>query len=724
MTQQIDYNDHENQFDDVNTSNNPEFSDLINARISRRSVIKGAAGVSVASFLGMSMTGCSESDDDFSPSARPSKLSFKPVAHGKEDIVKVPAGYKAEVILPMGTPIAAGIADWSDSVDRTPDSFKLRMGDNHDGMAFFGKSGKRYSANSSDNGIICINHEYTNRQYLNANGDATTSSAADKGTIFAKRRKADDVRRGVNSHGVAVVELKRKANGNGFEMVQGGFNRRITSATPATLKGPAAGSDYFKTPYDTTGNSTRGINNQCGAGQSPWGTFITTEENFRGVFARGNDANKLSAKENAGRARYGLKEGFDTWGYRWHTPNDKAEAEAGEFSRWDATANGKDATQDYRNAINTFGFIVEIDPFNPNSAPVKRTAMGRIAHENCAYAPVEEGKPVVFYMGDDSRGEYIYKYVSDAKWSKSDIGGGIAAGDKYLNKGTLYVAVFNEDGTGEWRELALGKNGIDANNKAFSFSSQDEVFIFTRLAADAAGATKMDRPEWFSVNPITKEVYGTLTNNKYRGGKQKLNAANPRAYEARGKFRGNDNGHIIRWKEEGDNHAATNFRWDIYLMGAPEALAAENLSKLNANNDFSSPDGLWFDNRGVLWIQTDDGAYTDTTNCMLLAALPGKVADGGVSTTSAGQKTHLGAVATESTVLRFLTGPKQCEITGITMTTDNKTLFVNVQHPGEKGKRTDITSSWPATQSNASATSIPRSATVVITREDGGTILG
>lgn len=327
-------------------------------------------------------------------------------------------------------------------------------------------------------------------------------------------------------------------------------------------------------------------------------------------------------------------------------------------------------------------------------------------------APVKQGKPVVFYMGDDARGEYIYKFVSKAMWSNADIGGGLKAGDKYLNDGTLYVAIFNEDGSGEWKALVQGQNGLDAFNSALPFNSQDEVLVYARAAGDAAGATKMDRPEWVSVSPMTGDVYVTLTNNKYRGVRedQPLSAANPRSYQVNGKPSGNDNGHIIRWAETGGDHAATSFEWDIYLFGAPSNLSAENLSQLSASNDLSSPDGLYFDPRGVLWIQTDDGAYTDTTSCMLLAALPGKVSDGTTITTSAGQQTRIGMPASNDNIKRFFVGPEGCEVTGITMTPDFKTLFINIQHPGN---------TWGAVAGG----STPRSATVMITKEDGDVIL-
>ena len=601
-----------------------------------------------------------------------------------------------------------GLDDWRDNRENSAESFERRMGDNHDGMWFFGKNGKKYDPKAADNGLLVMNHEYVNSEELSPFGYYVEQDA-NAAPIYKKTRLASDVRREVNCHGVAVVELKRRADGMGYDMVLDSmYNRRLTSSSVAELTGPVAGSDLVKTKYDPTGTRTRGINNNCGAGLSPWGTYLTTEENFLGVFARGEDASQLSAAQNYGRERYGAKENFAGWDYLWHTPAATDAIIPDEFARWDMTAAGATAADDYRNGFNTFGFMTEIDPFAPTAAPRKRTALGRFAHENCAYAPVKQGQPVVFYMGDDSRGEYIYKFVSKAVWSNSDIGGGLAAGDKYMNEGTLYVAIFNEDGSGEWKPLTYGQNGLDASNTKLPFSGQDEVLVYARAAADVLGATKMDRPEWVSVSPITGEVYVTLTNNKYRGERedQPVSASNPRSYDDHG----NDNGHIIRWAEMGGDHAATNFEWDIYLFAAPNDLTAENLSGLNANNDLSSPDGLYFDPRGVLWIQTDDGAYTDTTNCMLLAALPGKVNDGMLVTTSAGQQTYLGQQANESNIKRFFVGPAVCEVTGITMTPDFKTLFINIQHPGN---------TWGAVANGQT----PRSATVMITREDGDVIL-
>ena len=374
--------------------------------------------------------------------------------------------------------------------------------------------------------------------------------------------------------------------------------------------------------------------------------------------------------------------------------------------------------------------MVEIDPFDGRQNPVKRTSLGRFAHEDSACRAIV-GQQLAFYMGDDSRGEYIYKFVSDAKWDSKDINGGYTAGDKYMNAGKLYVAKFNNDGTGQWIELAFGKNGLNQSNSVYPFSSQADVVTFARLAADAVGATKMDRPEWCTVNPVNGEIYVTLTNNSNRGSSYPTDAANPRAYEDlynnQKTQKGNVNGHIIRFRETGDVTTAESFKWDIYLFGAEASMASNiNLSGLTDNNDLSSPDGMWFDPRGVLWIQTDDGAYTDVTNCMMLAALPGQMGDGTKATTSNGTETLVGKKVTDDTLRRFLTGPKECEITGIAMTPDYKAIFINVQHPGEDSKDYATPSSnWPATQTNPSnKTARPRSATVVITRKDGGVIAG
>jgi secreted PhoX family phosphatase len=425
----------------------------------------------------------------------------------------------------------------------------------------------------------------------------------------------------------------------------------------------------------------------------------------------------------------------------WGTTQGAADAEQQDtFDRWNLDVKGEAATADYRNAHNTYGWVVEIDPFTPDSTPRKRTALGRFGHEGACLGRVEAGKPLVWYMGDDARNEYIYKYVSNKNWDPQDATGGLAAGDKYMDDGRLYVARFKADGTGEWLELALGKNGITSSNAAYGFADQADVVLHARLAADAAGATKMDRPEWTAVNPKTGDVYVTLTNtNASSRPIDKTDAANPRFYNdpkgsAQTAQTGNPNGHIVRFAENAGN-AGTSFTWDVYLFGARSTAGADvNVSGLTADNDFSSPDGLWFSqaSAGLAWLQTDDGAYTDVTNCMMLAAVPGKVGDGGRKTltnksgdTTRTQETIVGAKPGEkdTQLKRFLIGPKGCEITGIAESGDGRAIFVNIQHPGEDTKDADIgdpskfQSHWPD-----GGSARPRSATIVITRTDGGVV--
>lgn len=694
-----------------NPSANTHIQEVIATRLSRRGVLKGGVAVTASTLLGsVSLSACGGSNDGKAALA----LNFDAVAKNKLDLVTVPAGYQTRILHALGDPLSLTDAAWANDGSETAESYERRVGDGHDGMHYFGLSeADSYSANRSDRGLLCVNNEYVVRPYgLHASG--RTSGAA---------RVAAEVDKEVNAHGVTVCEVKRDASGSAMSMVRGSkFNRRITSATPMDFAGPVRGSNLVKTKYSPDGTTTRGTNNNCANGYTPWGTYLTCEENFTNVISRAAGDNALrSAAEVTALNRYRLAQGTKS-SYLWDTP---VTGNADDYARWTASVTGASAADDYRNAFNTFGWVVEIDPFNPSSKPVKRSALGRFAHEGAWPCNPVAGKPLVFYMGDDSQNEYIYKFVSKANWDTADIGRGLAAGAKYMDEGTLYVARFNTDGSGTWVELTFGKNGLSAANATYPFADQADVLTHARLAADSVGATKMDRPEWGAVNPTNGEVYMTLTNNSSRTAAN-TDTANPRYYEdLKGATtqKGNVHGHIIRWREAGSDAAAVTFAWDIYLFGAEATAAANvNLSKLTDVNDFSSPDGLWFDKNGMLWIQTDDSAYTDVTNCMMLAAIPGKVGDGGAVTAASGMPTLKGADASAATVRRFLVGPKDCEITGLAMTPDRKTLFVNVQHPGELGSLATPTSAWPASQTDAASTLRPRSATVVVTRSDGGEI--
>ncbi|MDM1277084.1 PhoX family phosphatase [Acinetobacter indicus] len=729
--------------EDSNTSNNTHFQTILDQHMNRRGFIAKTTSGAMALAFAASVSGCSDDDNDSANSgenpttppdttspdqhewsdlnARPNKLTFEPVRKNTANFFSVPAGYQLKVLYAVGDPINPTYPEKTDAELPSGASYQFRAGDNHDGMSFFGMhpTNKNYAAKESKQGLLVLNHEYLQQSQLHT----------PVGTISVDGiRPEDQVLREVNAHGVSVVEISKDENTQDVKInLNSEFNRRITAATEMDIRGPARGSDLVKTRFSQDGTLTRGTFANCGNGYTPWGTYLTAEENWSGYFARQANDTRAIAKEEIALSRYG-RGGANARSsqYLWNTPVAELTDDKDLYDRWDISVKGENALADYRNVMNTCGFIVEIDPFSATERPVKRTALGRFAHEDCRCSNPIPGQPLAFYMGDDATGEYIYKFVSDAVWDPKDVNGGYAAGDKYMNNGTLYVAKFNDDGTGEWLELSHNQNGLTSANAIYPFSGQDDVVVHARLAADHVGATKMDRPEWVAVNPENGEVYVTLTNNSSRGRSYPTDAANPRSYiDFKGtsaSSSGNMNGHIIRFREEGDTVAATAFKWDIFLFGA-EARAESNinLSGLDDMNDFSSPDGMWFDPRGILWIQTDDGQYTDETNCMMLAALPGSVGDGGTaiaaSTKAGGQETIVGAQLSNDRVRRFLVGPSGCEITGVTITPDYKAIFVNVQHPG---------GAWPANQSTrySALGKVPRSATVVITRKDGGPIAG
>lgn len=744
----VDFND-----EDSNRSANPSFDSVLAARLSRRGMLRGGMGTVGTSVLsGLALAGCGGGSDDTPAAAPPAAapapapapapvaeklLGFQAVSKSLADAVIVPAGYSVSVIYAMGDPLTATTPAYKN--DGTDTNFETRAGDQHDGMEWFGldASGK-LSATATERGVLAVNHEATVDElrsafFVHANGGTS-----------ALPRPAAEVDKEVAIHGISVVEVQKNA-GKWATVPGSSFNYRLTALSEVEIAGPARGNPLLITKFSPTGTRTRGTLNNCGTGKTPWGTFLTGEENWFGYFTRGAADDAARADKSAvALRRYGsLQGGASRHGWESAGIDDK-------YARWNnsklgTSANGVD---DYRNELNGMGYIVEADPLDKTKAARKRTALGRFAHESASFGKPVVGQPLVVYMGDDARNEYMYKFVSTALWSASDANptDRITTGDKYLNDGKLYAAKFSADGSGAWLELSI-TNPLIAGYAAYAFADQADVVVHARLAADAVGATKMDRPEWGAVNPANGEIYQTLTNNSNRrlepsGSSQvALDAANPRGYidnKGTAVQAGNPNGHLLRMKEGAAGGAATAFRWDIYLFGA-EAGADKsmvNISNLTADQDFSSPDGLVFSPvTGICWIQTDDGAYTDVSNCMMLAGLPGQVGDGGAKTlsytkadgTKAEVTTQVGKAATPDTLKRFLVGPSACEITGLAETPDGKAIFVNIQHPGETTKQADIadptkyTSRWPSNAGYGSGVR-PRSATIVITKNDGGRI--
>jgi uncharacterized protein len=734
----------------------PSFEEIINRQLdnpARRSMLKGGAGVATLGFMGLSNLVMDEALAN--GSFKTARVGFESTGFSTADAVTVAEGYDFQVLYKLGDPIAKGVANYAnDGSDglTNPFEFEFRAGDHHDGMYFFGLGANgRWDEEASERGLLCINHEAITPLFLHPNGP----SGAPRNPVQALKE--------MHLHGVSVIEVVRGKGGRYTVVQDSKFNRRITTLTPMQINGPIRGSDFAKTKYSPDGTMTRGTINNCASGYTPWGTYLTCEENWNGYFRNLNPGYVgIPANDAASHRRYSIADNA-TGRELWATADETGYA--GElFSRWNAKPLTSAATRaagatDYRNAPFTYGYNVEIDPFSPSSTPRKRTAMGRFAHEGAWVGPVTEGQPVVFYMGCDSRYEYIYKFVSTAKWNRRDINGGLAAGDKYLDNGTLYVARYNDDFSGEWLRLADVAKGTlitprrpgslaPAAAQSYAVESELDQYVNTRILADFIGGTPMDRPEWGAVNPRNGDVYMTLTNNTSRTDINNLNAANPRAYRdneasATSSY-GNVNGHIIRWKEAAQNPAATKFIWDIYLFGAESDdlnKPSVNVSGLTPDNFLSSPDGLWFSEKtGILYIQTDDGAFTDTTNCMLLAVVPGDVGDGKmvnvVNTSRDGLSTRTVTtrVGNAGVVRRLLVGPKDSEITGITESFDGKALFVNIQHPGEDSPSLSApTSSWPYALGNnqfgnpgggtePTASNRPRSATIVITKKNGGVI--
>lgn len=732
---------------DLNLSGNASFNQVLDARLSRRSMLRGGVGTAATAVLGTwSLSACGGSGDDAPAVVAPAststtidKLGFAAVAKSRADAVAVPAGYTASVIFALGDPLTAATPAFKN--DGSDTGYEQRAGDHHDGMEYFGLSadGSKRDAASSERGLLVMNHEALTDQFLHTAG------------VTANPRPPAESDKEIPAHGVSVVEV-RKASGQFAYVQASAYNRRVTPLTPVLLSGPARGNALLKTKYSADGTATRGTINNCGTGYTPWGTFLTGEENWAGYFTRGAADNAartgVDAKGVASLNRYGRAQGAASR-HGWETSGADDKYARWNISKLGASADGSD---DYRHELNGMGYIVEIDPYDANAAIRKRTGLGRFAHESAAFGKLMAGKPLAVYQGDDSRGEYVYKFVSSANWDAADANPAnrITTGDKYLDSGKLYVARFNADGSGSWIELSISNPLISAY-AGYAFADQGDVLINARLAADAVGATKMDRPEWCAVHPGTGEIYYTLTNNSNRklqpgSSDFALDAANPRSYAdsvngAAAGAPGNVNGHIIRMREAADSSAALGFTWDVYLFGAESGADAAkiNLSALTADQDFSSPDGLWFSQATQLcWIQTDDGAYTDVSNCMMLAAVPGKVGDGAKATLSYTKTdgstvtvdTYVGKKPTADVLKRFLVGPVDCELTGAAETPDGKTLFVNIQHPGESISKANIgdagkfSSHWPGNTGYGAggANARPRSATIAITKNDGGLI--
>lgn len=654
MTQQdapVPYGEQDFDHEDSNRSANPHFNEILRTSLARRQLLKGGLGLAVTAGL-FASGGAAAALAAAAPAAKPTPpglrgrvLGFTPVPVSRVDDILVPPEYTFSVILPWGEPTTGDYPAYRDGGFNSGADQEQQIGMHHDGMHFFPL--QKAPPFKSNAGLLAMNHEYIDQAAMHPAGPVSVGGVRD----------ADQVRKEIAAHGVSVTEIRKQ--GERWVTVRGRYNRRITGATPMEIAGPARGHAKLRTAYSPDGTRTRGTLNNCAHGYTPWQTYLTCEENWAGYFVnRGARPREHS--------RYGVATGNGR--YRWETVE----------ARFDATATGADPALDYRNEPNGFGWIVEIDPFDPDSTPVKRTALGRFAHEGLVFAEPRPGRPLVAYMGDDAQNEYIYKFVSRDRYTPGRAPGSL------LDHGTLYVARFHDDGSGTWLPLDIADPGFvqAAAAAGVHFADQGDVLINTRLAADVAGATPMDRPEWGAVDPKTGRVYFTLTNNASRGADQ-ADEANPRGP--------NPYGHIIRFLER--NGEVTRFDWDIFaLCGTEEDSLDPNGNPLTADSIHASPDGLWFDPNGLLWIQTD---------------MSGSQLGSGPF----GNNQMLVSEPVSGAIKRFLVGPTGCEVTGVVTTPDHRTMFVNIQHPGEGGG-----SAWPGGMLR------PRSATVVVTRRDGGIV--
>jgi len=636
----------------TNLSTNPEFQSVVDSAVSRRGFLRSGTGLTAAMFLGLGggLAGCATSA---SHSGKP-LMGFKAIPISTSDSLQVAPGYTANVLAPWGTPLIDGAPNFKGDGSEDAATQALQVGDNHDGIHFFALDGK------NDEGLLVMNHEYCT---VDDKTGAYVWLFGSKGADVRKTWSKDHVHKSMNAHGVSVIHIQKNAKGQ-WDLVKGSaYHRRITAFSAMEMTGPAAGDALLQTKGDPSGRRAQGTFNNCGNGFTPWGTYLTCEENFNNYFGTSGGEDR----RNAAQKRYGLSAKGST--FQW----EKHEA------RFDYAKEP--------NESNRFGWIVEIDPFNPGSIAQKRTALGRFKHENAAFALTKDGRAVV-YMGDDQVNDYIYKFVSDGKYTKG------GDNSKLLDKGKLYVARFDSGkavgdfaGTGEW--LLLDKQANPKLQADSSFANQAAVLVHARMAGDVVGATKMDRPEWVSVHPKTGEVYVTLTNNTSR---TVADEANPRAK--------NVYGQIVRWREAGGDAGATTFEWDIFVLAGNPMVHTDRKdlrsgsANVSADNSFNSPDGLAFDADGRLWIQTD-GKYSNKGDFA-----------------GQGNNQMLCADPVTKEIRRFFVGPKEAEVTGITFTPDHKTMFINIQHPGEEGD-----SHWPG-----GGNTIPRSATVVITKDDGGVI--
>ena len=640
------------------------FGQMLDAMLSRRSLLVGAASLPL--MVASRRIGVA------AERASGTGIGFRPVSLSDADVLQVADGYAYDVVIRWGDKLAAAAPEFR-IANQSGESQSQQFGYNCDFVTYLPVTPER----ADQRGLLVVNHEST------LGGDMIP---------FFQAGNPDHARIELAAHGLSVVEVYRDGNGAWTYNPASALNRRITAETPIEIAGPAAGDALMRTGGDPTGRRVLGTINDCSGGVTPWGTTLHAEENFSFYFA---NADRLSsAPLRAAHGRYGITGGASA--RRWEEIS----------ARFDCA---KDPHEPFR-----FGWVVELDPFNPAFTPRKRTALGRFKHESATFALAADGR-VAIYSGDDEMFEYLYKFVSRDRWRPDDK----AHAMTLLDHGTLFAARFDDDGGGAWLPLTIDNPALKG-----AFASQAELLIHTRQAADLVGATAMDRPEDVAVSPLTDRVYVAMTNNAMRraepardGTPANVNAANPRGP--------NHRGHVIEIAETDNDAGAAGFRWQVLMLcgdpaadglltdqaaikpGAiePKITYFAGFGDAAAISPIATPDNLAIDARGNLWIATD----------------------GQSGRRAFGKNDGLYAMPLEGEergrVRQFLSGPRSCEICSPAFTPDGRTLFLSIQHPGESGGRTvngvleNRLSHWPD-----GGASVPRPSVVAVRRKDGGVI--
>jgi hypothetical protein len=647
-----------------NPSDNSTIGDIVAGRMTRRDLVKGALAVTVLAAAGGTegaARAATSATATVAGTAGPAgEFGFEELAVTADATHHVAPGYDAYMLIRWGDAVLAD-APAFDPKAQTPDSQSRQFGYNNDFLGYLPIGG------SSGHGLLVVNHEYTNEELMFPGAGWFGMPR------FFDREAETHAAIEMMAHGGSVIEI-RKTEGRWSVVADSKYARRITAGTEMRVSGPAAGHERMRTSADPTGTRVLGMLNNCAGGITPWGTWLTCEENINFYFSGKRPAAGANAR---GLERYGIPTTRHAWG-KYH-------------SRFDI---GREP-----NEANRFGWVVEIDPFDPSSIPVKRTAMGRFKHEGAGNVINKDGRFVV-YQGDDERFDYVYRFVTEAKVDLANP----AANKDILDRGTLYAARFDADGRGQWLPLVHGSGPLTEAN---GFHDQGEVVIWARLAADLLGATKMDRPEDVEASPKTGKVYVTLTLNELRAksGDKSTDPANPRP--------DNRFGHIIEITPDEGDHAAQGFRWEILLKCGDPSIAAVGATfnpATSRNGWFANPDNFAFDADGRLWVSTDGNTGNRT-----------------------GRQDGLWALETEGprrgTARCFFQVPQGAELCGPCFTPDGETLFVSVQHPGERNENDlsamistfDTPSTrWPDFKPGVP----PRPSVVAITRKGGGRIGG